>query len=111
MTMAHSILPTELHEALLKQVPLRLIDVRQPAEHAFCSLPNSVLIPLPELEDSMDQLNPWRNEQFVVYCHHGIRSLQAISQLRSHGFTRLTNLAGGIDRWSREVDSTVPRYQ
>jgi rhodanese-related sulfurtransferase len=46
----------------------------------------------------------------VVYCHHGIRSQQAISLLQQLGFTKLFNLAGGIDAWSSEVDSALPRY-
>jgi monothiol glutaredoxin len=46
----------------------------------------------------------------VVYCHHGIRSAHAAEQLRAAGFTRVFNLAGGIDRWSGEVDASVPRY-
>jgi len=46
----------------------------------------------------------------VVYCHHGQRSDAAARALMGFGFTRVRNLVGGIDRWSREVDSGVRRY-
>ena len=50
------------------------------------------------------------DEEIVVYCHHGIRSLNAISQLRALGFTRLYNLSGGIDQWTTDIDPSLPRY-
>jgi rhodanese-related sulfurtransferase len=43
-------------------------------------------------------------------CHHGIRSAQVCAYLAGQGFTKMVNLAGGIDRWSHEVDRGVPRY-
>jgi rhodanese-related sulfurtransferase len=46
----------------------------------------------------------------VAHCHHGARSAQAIGFLQSNGFTKLKNLAGGIDAWSNGVDPTVPMY-
>jgi rhodanese-related sulfurtransferase len=46
----------------------------------------------------------------VVYCHHGIRSLHGMSALQAAGFKQVYNLSGGIDLWSVEVDSSMPRY-
>jgi sulfur-carrier protein adenylyltransferase/sulfurtransferase len=46
----------------------------------------------------------------VVHCHSGVRSLWAARHLREAGFSRVLNLTGGIDRWSDEVDPTVPKY-
>ena len=46
----------------------------------------------------------------VLACQKGVRSMRALEMLRELGFSRLKNLAGGIDAWSREVDSSVPRY-
>ena len=43
-------------------------------------------------------------------CHHGSRSAQVAQWLARNGFTRVHNLAGGIDAWSRLVDPAVPRY-
>ena len=102
--------PTELAAKLRSPTPPHLLDVRQPEEHALAALPDSTLIPLGELFSRADEIEDWKDEEIVVYCHHGIRSLNAISQLRHLGFTKLQNLAGGIDRWTSEVDPAVPRY-
>ena len=102
--------PQELSARLQSDQRPHLLDVRQPEEYAVVALPNATLIPLGELALRADEIEEWKNEEIVVYCHHGIRSLNAISQLRALGFTRLYNLAGGIDRWSTEVDLRLPRY-
>ncbi|MFN7140325.1 MAG: rhodanese-like domain-containing protein [Limisphaerales bacterium] len=102
--------PKELAEALKAPNPPRLLDVRELEEHQFAALPNSTLIPLGELAMRADELEDWKEEEIVVYCHHGIRSLNAIGQLKHFGFTKLRNLAGGIDRWSTDVDPNTPRY-
>lgn len=104
------ILPADLAKLLVNDDPPRLLDVREPEEHAFAALPGSLHIPLDQLESRVDELAAWQAEDFVVYCHHGMRSARAVSFLRSIGFTGAANLAGGIDRWSIEVDPSVPRY-
>lgn len=102
--------PRALDEALRSPTPPRLLDVREAEEHTLVALPGSVLIPLGELAHRADEIENWKDEDVVVYCHHGIRSLNAIGQLRHLGFRKLRNLAGGIDRWTAEVDPTLPRY-
>jgi rhodanese-related sulfurtransferase len=102
--------PQELTAKLRSATPPRLLDVRQPEEHAFVALPNSTLIPLGELTERMEEVEEWKDEEVVVYCHHGIRSAQAVAQLRAAGFANVHNLAGGIDRWTDDVDRTLPRY-
>jgi adenylyltransferase/sulfurtransferase len=102
--------PSELSQRLQSASPPRLLDVREPEEHAYCALPDSRLLPLSELIERLEELQDWRDEEIVVYCHHGVRSAHAIAYLRQAGFSRLWNLSGGIDRWSREVDPTVPLY-
>ena len=67
-------------------------------------------IALGELSQRLDELAPYRDKELVVLCHHGIRSAQATTFLRQNGFSEARNLTGGIDRWSAEVDPTVPRY-
>lgn len=84
-----------------------LLDVRETWEWDLARIPPARLLPLGDLEGSVGSLNPDR--EMVVYCHHGVRSRMAVSWLRMQGF-RARNLAGGIDRWSREVDPSVPRY-
>lgn len=102
--------PGELAAKLNSSSPPRLLDVRQPEEHAFVALPDSRLIPLGELLSRVDEIDDWRDDEIVVYCHHGIRSAQAVAQLRALGFSTVHNLSGGIDRWTSDVDSSLPRY-
>ncbi len=47
---------------------------------------------------------------YVIYCHHGIRSYQVCTYLSGLGLRNLINMKGGIDRWSRTVDPSVPIY-
>ena len=105
-----SLSPAELAVRLREPSPPSLLDVREAEEHAFCALPDSRLMPLSELGERAEELTDWKDRDVVVYCHHGVRSSHAIAYLRSLGFTRLTNLSGGIDRWSLEVDPGTPRY-
>lgn len=100
----------ELAEWLRRDSPPWLLDVREEDEHQFAALPNSKLIPLGQIPVRLMELEAWKDQDLVVYCHHGMRSLQAIHWLRGQGFTRLHNLTGGIDAWSCKVDASVPRY-
>lgn len=100
--------PHELKARLDAGDSLVLVDVRQPDEFEICRLPGSTLVPLGELAGSLDDLDP--EDEIVVICHHGVRSLDATFFLRSNGYTRAKSLAGGVDRWSLSVDPTLPRY-
>ena len=102
--------PHELAAKLSTPGAVHLLDVRQPEEHAFVALPNSTLIPLGELAERVDEIENWKADEVVVYCHHGIRSAQAVAFLRGAGFSNVHNLSGGIDRWTDEVDASLPRY-
>lgn len=86
-----------------------LLDVRSPGENALVALPDSVLIPLGELHEHPDELEALRGKKVVVYCHHGVRSLNGAHYLLSLGIDACS-LAGGIDLWSRAVDPSLPRY-
>lgn len=86
-----------------------LLDVRTPREHAFVSLPDSRLIPLQALEARLAELAPFSEKEFVVYCHHGVRSLDAVHFLGAHGFSA-KSLAGGIEAYAATVDPGLPRY-
>jgi len=100
--------PSALAARLREGAAPILIDVREPIEWEISRLANARLIPLAELPDSVASLDPLAN--YVVYCHHGLRSAAAVAWLRHRGFQRAQNLTGGIDRWSLEVDPTVRRY-
>ena len=85
-----------------------LLDVRTPDEWEICRSEGSKLVPLPLLDRSTGELDP--AQTIVVVCHRGFRSAYAVDYLRSRGFARARNLAGGIDAWAAEVDPSVPRY-
>ncbi|HEX7175927.1 MAG TPA: rhodanese-like domain-containing protein [Pyrinomonadaceae bacterium] len=87
---------------------LLLIDVREPEEFELARVEGAELLPLSRFHEWADTLDPAR--ETVVMCHHGIRSAQVCAVLARQGFARMHNLAGGIDRWSAEVDRRVPRY-
>lgn len=106
--MPEEITPQELKARLDAGPPLVLLDVRDEWETRLCRLQNAVHIPIEEIEFRVEELNP--DDEIVVYCHHGIRSAAVASYLRNLGFGRAMNLAGGLDRWARTVDPTMPRY-
>ncbi len=100
--------PLELAARLGRGDDFDLLDVREPHEWAIGRIPGARLVPLGTLGDALAELDPDRD--IVVYCKSGQRSARAALQLQAAGFPRVWNLAGGILRWSEEVDPTVPRY-
>jgi adenylyltransferase/sulfurtransferase len=100
----------ELVELQKAGEPLYLLDVRRPEEHATAALPNSVLVPLDELEHRVDEIRPPPGATIVAYCHHGVRSLGAAAFLERAGIGPVVSLRGGIDAWSLQIDPQVPRY-
>jgi molybdopterin/thiamine biosynthesis adenylyltransferase/rhodanese-related sulfurtransferase len=107
-TMSDTITPADLSAEIERGEDLVLLDVREPWEAEIASLPGSMLVPLGSLESVIDKLDPAEN--FVVYCHHGMRSEQALRVLQQRGFDHARHLSGGIDAWSRDVDGDVARY-
>ena len=101
------ITPAELAARLDAKDDFDLIDVREPYEWQLGRLPTARLIPLGQLPGALSTLDSTRD--IVVYCRSGKRSADATLQLRAAGF-RAVNLAGGILRWSDEVDPTIPKY-
>ena len=99
----------ELQRRLASPTPPRLIDVREPDEWEIARIEGAELLPLsqwPALPQA--QLDP--TEPLLVLCHHGARSARATDFLLRNGFADVTNVAGGIDAWSCEIDPAVPRY-
>ncbi|MHB1171776.1 MAG: ThiF family adenylyltransferase [Lacisediminihabitans sp.] len=93
--------------------PLTLLDVREPWEAQLATIAGSRLIPLGDLDGALDSLvteSVATESPVVVYCHHGPRSERAAQLLRDHGLGGVRTLSGGIDAWSREIDSTIVRY-
>jgi molybdopterin/thiamine biosynthesis adenylyltransferase/rhodanese-related sulfurtransferase len=100
--------PAALSARLASGEALDIIDVREPHEFAIARIEGARLIPLASLEARLNELSPDR--EIIVHCKAGGRSAQAVKRLRAAGFKRVLNLAGGIQRWSKEVDSRVPIY-
>ncbi len=101
------ITPRELADALARGDDIQLLDVREPYEWALGVLPEATLVPLGALAGAIPTLDATRH--VVVYCRSGVRSADAVRRLSDAGF-RATNLAGGILRWSDEIDPRFPKY-
>ena len=98
----------ELQKKRLAGDDLLLIDVREPWEYEVCRIDGARLIPMREIPANLQQLDVDTN--VICYCHHGQRSLDVAVWLRGQGIEQAQSLAGGIERWSVEVDGKVPRY-
>ncbi|HXP87962.1 MAG TPA: rhodanese-like domain-containing protein [Bryobacteraceae bacterium] len=89
-----------------------LIDVREPAEHAAARIEGAELIPMRTVPGALTSLEARAQDHtLIVFCHHGVRSLNVVHWLRQHGVESCQSMAGGIDAWSLHVDPAVPRYQ
>ncbi|MEB3163268.1 MAG: molybdopterin-synthase adenylyltransferase MoeB [Prochlorothrix sp.] len=89
-----------------------LVDVRNPHEYEIAQIPGSVLIPLPDIENGkgVTQVKELLNgSKLIAHCKMGGRSAKALAILQENGITG-TNVKGGIQAWSREVDPAVPEY-
>ncbi|MFV3130042.1 rhodanese-like domain-containing protein [Niveispirillum sp. KHB5.9] len=85
-----------------------VLDVREPWEVELCDIAQSIHIPLGQLPSAVAALP--KDRDIAVLCHHGMRSAYATQWLRSQGFDRAINLAGGIDAWARRIDPTMKVY-
>jgi rhodanese-related sulfurtransferase len=101
--------PREVKQRLDAGEKLRLVDVREPIEFQQAHIEASELIPMRSVPQSLDSL---QNEEapIIVFCHHGGRSMQVVGWLRQQGIDNCTSMEGGIDRWSLEIDPSIPRY-
>lgn len=106
--MVADITPQQLAEKLKGPNPPRVIDVREPYEHAYCRIAGAQLLPLGQIAFWAKTLDP--EAEIVLYCHVGERSAWATAYLQNLGFTRALNLAGGIDAWAADVEPDLPRY-
>jgi sulfur-carrier protein adenylyltransferase/sulfurtransferase len=100
--------PTQLRAERERNGNLVLLDVREPFEWDIVHLEGAQLIPLGQLPSRLRELDG--HADIVTYCHHGMRSLQAVEILRAAGFSKVRSLAGGIDAWSAAVEPELPRY-
>jgi len=85
-----------------------LIDVREPYEFEICTIAGAEPIPMRQIPERLSSLP--RDKHLLIHCHHGGRSLRVTEYLRAQGFTRVSNVAGGIEAWAERLDSTLRRY-
>jgi adenylyltransferase/sulfurtransferase len=90
---------------------LLLIDVREPHEFAIAKIEGASLIPMRQVPGELQELEKRSDDaQLIVFCHHGVRSMNVVEWLRNQGVENCVSMAGGIDAWSLSVDPSVPRY-
>lgn len=104
----NAILPSELKQMMNAGRDFVLLDVREIWEYQLVHIEGAVSIPLGELPRRSRELLPV--DEIVVYCHHGMRSLDAAYLLQQLGFKSVLSVAGGIDRWAKEIDPDMQRY-
>ncbi|WP_165249741.1 rhodanese-like domain-containing protein [Paludisphaera soli] len=106
----------ELRDRLAAGGAITLLDVREPHEREFASIPapapaGDLFIPMRAIPGRLDDIREALGRGSVVaYCHHGVRSMHAARWLAEQGLGGVLNLEGGIDAWSVAVDPAVRRY-
>ena len=105
--MIEDLTPQEFQQSIEDEGNI-LIDVREKSEFDLCKINGAINMPMSSITETFSDLDP--SLSYSLYCHHGMRSMQVANFLLSKGFQSLYNLRGGIDAWSREVDSAVERY-
>ena len=105
------IAPQEVQRRLAAGEKVALIDVREPIEFQMARIEGAELVPMRSVPAELSRLDAQADETpLIVFCHHGVRSLNVVNWLRGQGVEACQSMAGGIDRWSLEIDPGVPRY-
>jgi rhodanese-related sulfurtransferase len=105
------ITPQDVQRRIQAGEKLALVDVREPGEFQLARIAGAELIPMRTVPAELSRLDAQADQTPpIVFCHHGVRSLNVVHWLREKGLDACQSMAGGIDRWSLEIDPTVPRY-
>ncbi len=103
--------PQDVQRRLQAGEKLALIDVREPHEFQLSRIEGAELIPMRAVPAELSRLDGQAEEStLIVFCHHGVRSMNVVNWLRGQGVAACQSMAGGIDRWSLQIDPKVPRY-
>ncbi len=102
--------PAQLKARLDAGDPLYILDVREPHEWDISNLSHwgAHLIPKGQVVNRLNELDT--AQEIVVQCRSGARSADIVRELQKHGFRKLWNLEGGINRWAREIEPELPTY-
>lgn len=84
------------------------LDVREDSELEICRIEDALHIPMNEIPERCEALP--LDRPLVVFCHHGMRSMNVLHYLESRGFENVINMGGGIHAWAAEVDTSVGQY-
>ena len=107
--MVKQVSPREFVERRAAGASMTLLDVREDWEVKLAPAPTDyVHIPMGEITQRLKELNA--NQEIVVICRSGGRSMQVAHYLEQQKFAAVANLDGGILAWSRELDPSIPTY-
>src|SRR5271167_139337 len=108
-SMDYEITPEQLKSLRDAGNDVTMLDVRELWEYQIAKIDGSKHIVMGDIPARFNQeLDP--EEHIVVVCHHGVRSMNVTAWLRQQGFEKVQSLQGGIDRWARQIDPSVPVY-
>tara|TARA_B100001063_G_scaffold246031_1_gene283696 strand:+ start:1328 stop:1651 length:324 start_codon:yes stop_codon:yes gene_type:complete len=100
----------EVNEMIKANPVLKIIDVRELWEYDMGHIENSTHIPMSKIPDSVNLFSD--SDDYVIVCHHGIRSRTVALYLEQKGVkANLYNLSGGMEQWSDDVDSSITKYK
>jgi adenylyltransferase/sulfurtransferase len=105
---AEEISVQELKELRDKEPDLYLLDVREELEWNIARIEGAHLKPFSVLENELASIP--KDRTVYCFCKLGGRSAKAVELLKSRGYTSVVKVKGGIDAWSKEIDSKVPLY-
>lgn len=86
------------------------LDCREQKEYDLVRIEGATLIPMSELPDRVGELNEHKDREIIIHCHHGGRSLNVANWLKNNGFAKPLSMAGGIDAWAQDIDTSLARY-
>lgn len=85
-----------------------LVDVREDHELQIAAVEGFLHVPMGEIPSAVDAMD--KAARYAIMCHGGMRSAQVCHYLVHNGFDKVSNIVGGIDLWSQQVDDQIPRY-
>ncbi len=103
------ITPPALASLMRQKTNLHLIDLRTREEHEAVRIPGSVLLTQELIQEAFSGWD--KAVPIALYDHTGQRALDATAYFIGHGFSEARCLEGGIDAYSQQVDSSLPRYR
>jgi rhodanese-related sulfurtransferase len=86
----------------------RVIDVREGWELEISRIPGTLHLPMNQIPERLAELDP--EQELIIMCHAGGRSLRVAHFLESRGFRSVANLTGGILAWGERIDPSLRPY-